>query len=74
MRTQMISSARRVSARPVEVKVEPYPYRHRSFLTRVGLWFTPERGDYIIGCLGVIGAVIAFGWTVINWLVLRGGV
>lgn len=71
-RMQMLASARRASAAPVEVTVRPYPYKHRSVLTRIAQWFTPDRADYLIGCIGVIGVVIAFGWTAINWLVLGG--
>lgn len=71
-RMQMLASARRASAKPVEIKINPYPYRHRSVLTRIAQWFTPERGDYILGCIVVIVTAIASGWTAINWLVLRG--
>lgn len=71
-RMKMLASARRASAAPVEININPYPYKHRSAFTRLAQWFTPDRVDRIIGWIGVIGTLGAFGWTAINWLVLGG--
>lgn len=63
---------------PIHIRVDPNTEamndRHMrpSIFTRMAQWATAERADYVIGCIGVIGTVVAFGWTLINWMTLRG--
>lgn len=43
-----------------------------SIFTRLAQFWVAERADYVIGCIGVVGVVIAFVWSVVDWMALKG--
>ncbi len=64
---------------PLYIRVEPNTvssnddgHRPHSALTRLAMWATPEMADSIIVAIGIIGLVAAVGWTLIDWMTLRG--
>lgn len=59
-------NARRAAGKPIrQIDMRPHPYAHRSWLTRVAQWATPERADWIVAAMCLIGlACVVVGYLV----------
>lgn len=70
---RMLAAKRRSQSEPKMVKVrQANKHRPEPAYLRAGREASAERLDYVIGCIGVIGTVGAFGWLLHDWLVVRG--